>query len=111
MNKGKLINIVYLFFLFLLKFICISYTYVDNTDTTPVIKKTQTSVVRSNCMDCLDRTNVVQSTLARWVLTEQLRQVGILEPNQKVEDQESFMTSYRNSKYYIYKYIDISFKN
>lgn len=95
----------------MLKFICISYTYVDNTDATPVIKKTQTSVVRSNCMDCLDRTNVVQSTLARWVLTEQLRQVGILEPNQKVEDQESFMTSYRNSKCYIYKYIDISFKN
>lgn len=49
-------------------------------------------------MDCLDRTNVVQSTLARWVLTEQLREVGILEPNQKVEDQDSFMTSYRNSK-------------
>ncbi|KAI9344770.1 SacI homology domain-containing protein [Pilaira anomala] len=73
------------------------YTYVDNTDATPVTKKIQTSVVRSNCMDCLDRTNVVQSTLARWVLTEQLRQVGILEPNQKVEDQESFMTSYRNT--------------
>lgn len=75
-----------------------SYTYIDSTEKTPVIKKTQTSVVRSNCMDCLDRTNVVQSTLARWVLTEQLRQVGILESNQKVEDQESFMTSYRNSK-------------
>ncbi|GAA5796879.1 SacI homology domain-containing protein [Helicostylum pulchrum] len=73
------------------------YTYIDSTEKTPVIKKTQTSVVRSNCMDCLDRTNVVQSTLARWVLTEQLRQVGILEPNQKVEDQESFMASYRNT--------------
>ncbi|GAA5806732.1 hypothetical protein MFLAVUS_000080 [Mucor flavus] len=73
------------------------YTYIDSTEKTPVIKKTQTSVVRSNCMDCLDRTNVVQSTLARWVLTEQLRQVGILEPNQKVEDQESFMNSYRNT--------------
>lgn len=62
------------------------------------MKKTQTSVVRSNCMDCLDRTNVVQSTIARWVLTQQLIEIGILESNQKLEDQESFMTSYRNSK-------------
>jgi hypothetical protein len=49
-------------------------------------------------MDCLDRTNVVQSTIARWVLTQQLIEVGILEPNQKLEDQESFMSSYRNGK-------------
>lgn len=49
-------------------------------------------------MDCLDRTNVVQSTLARFVLTQQLREIGILEASQKLEDQESFMSSYRNSK-------------
>lgn len=49
-------------------------------------------------MDCLDRTNVVQSTLARWVLTQQLIEVGILESNQKLEDQEEFMNSYRNGK-------------
>jgi hypothetical protein len=52
-------------------------------------------------MDCLDRTNVVQSTLARYVLTQQLREIGILETNQKLEDQESFMSSYRNSKFNI----------
>ncbi|KAJ3075257.1 Phosphatidylinositide phosphatase SAC1 [Podochytrium sp. JEL0797] len=34
--------------------------------------KTQTSVVRTNCMDCLDRTNVVQSVLGRRVLPQQL---------------------------------------
>ncbi|KAI7879226.1 SacI homology domain-containing protein [Mucor mucedo] len=73
------------------------YTYVKTTENGPVVVKTQTSVVRTNCMDCLDRTNVVQSTLARWVLTEQLREVGILEQNQKVEDQEDFMISYRNT--------------
>ncbi|KAJ1835229.1 Phosphoinositide phosphatase sac1 [Coemansia sp. RSA 2711] len=33
----------------------------------------QRGVVRTNCMDCLDRTNVVQSELARTVLTQQLR--------------------------------------
>lgn len=76
-----------------------SYTHIEySKDSTRVIKKTQTSVVRSNCMDCLDRTNVVQSTLARFVLTQQLREIGILEANQKLEDQEAFMSSYRNSK-------------
>lgn len=73
------------------------YTHIEySKDSTRVIKKTQTSVVRSNCMDCLDRTNVVQSTLARFVLTQQLREIGILEANQKLEDQEAFMSSYRN---------------
>ncbi|KAI9346942.1 SacI homology domain-containing protein [Obelidium mucronatum] len=36
--------------------------------------RTQTSVVRTNCMDCLDRTNVVQSVLARRVLPMQLQE-------------------------------------
>ncbi|KAL2315401.1 Inositol polyphosphate phosphatase [Schizosaccharomyces pombe] len=38
----------------------------------------QNGVVRSNCMDCLDRTNVVQSCIGRWVLTNQLRKCGII---------------------------------
>ena len=50
-------------------------------------------------MDCLDRTNVVQSTLARYVMTKQLQELGILEEDQKLEDQTDFMNGYRNSKY------------
>ncbi|KAJ2797431.1 hypothetical protein H4R21_004326, partial [Coemansia helicoidea] len=37
----------------------------------------QQGVFRVNCMDCLDRTNVVQSTLARTVLNDQLVRLGI----------------------------------
>uniref|UniRef100_A0A060THQ9 ARAD1D33308p n=1 Tax=Blastobotrys adeninivorans TaxID=409370 RepID=A0A060THQ9_BLAAD len=37
------------------------------------VSRTQTSVVRTNCMDCLDRTNVVQSKLGRWVLQRQFQ--------------------------------------
>ncbi|KAJ1884403.1 hypothetical protein LPJ66_010627, partial [Kickxella alabastrina] len=37
----------------------------------------QRGVFRVNCMDCLDRTNVVQSTLARFVLNEQLVRLGV----------------------------------
>lgn len=36
------------------------------------IESKQKSMVRTNCMDCLDRTNVVQSILARLVLFQQM---------------------------------------
>jgi hypothetical protein len=35
----------------------------------------QSGVIRTNCMDCLDRTNVVQSVIARNILLNQLYQV------------------------------------
>ncbi|KAI8364685.1 SacI homology domain-containing protein [Radiomyces spectabilis] len=61
----------------------------------PVIRQIQSSVVRSNCMDCLDRTNVVQSTLARWVLNQQLREAGILQSTDVIENDIRFMTIFR----------------
>ncbi|TVY57440.1 Phosphoinositide phosphatase, partial [Lachnellula suecica] len=42
------------------------------------VRNHQTSVVRTNCMDCLDRTNVVQSMLARSCLNRQLTDLGVL---------------------------------
>jgi hypothetical protein len=42
------------------------------------VRNHQTSIVRTNCMDCLDRTNVVQSMLARWTLNRQLADLGVL---------------------------------
>lgn len=56
----------------------------------------QTSVVRSNCMDCLDRTNVVQSALASWVLTRQLQEAGVLSPTESVTDHAAFIYIFRN---------------
>lgn len=38
----------------------------------------QSKVVRSNCMDCLDRTNVVQSMIGRWCLQHQLQKANLL---------------------------------
>ncbi|XP_066384406.1 phosphoinositide phosphatase SAC8-like isoform X2 [Miscanthus floridulus] len=38
----------------------------------------QSGVVRSNCIDCLDRTNVTQNFLARKSLDSQLQQMGAL---------------------------------
>jgi hypothetical protein len=41
------------------------------------IEKQQLGVLRTNCMDCLDRTNVVQSAGGRVVLEQQLAEQGI----------------------------------
>jgi hypothetical protein len=41
------------------------------------VMREQTGTFRINCIDCLDRTNVVESALARHVLTSQLTQVGM----------------------------------
>lgn len=73
-----------------------SYYHYNSTDG--VIKK-QTSVVRTNCMDCLDRTNVVQSSLAKWVLTNQLRELNILKSNEELDNSSSFMFLFRNGKW------------
>ncbi|GJJ73667.1 phosphatidylinositol 4-phosphatase [Entomortierella parvispora] len=56
----------------------------------------QTSVVRTNCMDCLDRTNVVQSEISKWVLNRQLQDLQILAPNEQFESSEQFESLFRN---------------
>jgi hypothetical protein len=48
------------------------------------MSKSQTGVLRVNCIDCLDRTNVCESVFARLVLTKQLRTLGIF-TDQSVE--------------------------
>ncbi|KAL7412892.1 SacI homology domain-containing protein [Mrakia frigida] len=59
-------------------------------------RKMQASVIRTNCMDSLDRTNVVQSALAKFVIDKQLRSAGILAPNDTVENHPDFMSVFRN---------------
>ncbi|XP_070539882.1 phosphatidylinositide phosphatase SAC2-like isoform X2 [Ptychodera flava] len=41
----------------------------------------QEGVFRVNCMDCLDRTNVVETAIARVVLDTQFRKLGMLVPD------------------------------
>ncbi|XP_050397632.1 phosphatidylinositol-3-phosphatase SAC1 [Patella vulgata] len=56
----------------------------------------QEGVFRTNCMDCLDRTNVVQSMLAREILQEQLQRLGILAVGEKIEIGCSFDLIFKN---------------
>lgn len=44
----------------------------------------QNAVFRVNCMDCLDRTNVVQTAIGRAVLESQLVKVGLMPPYSQV---------------------------
>ena len=56
----------------------------------------QNGVVRTNCMDCLDRTNVVQSLIARFVLEKQLKVLGVIGENNKIVDFENFEFLFKN---------------
>ncbi|RMZ82968.1 hypothetical protein DV737_g1831, partial [Chaetothyriales sp. CBS 132003] len=56
----------------------------------------QTAVVRTNCMDCLDRTNVVQSMLGRWALAQQFSDLGILSSGERPSDDAAFENLFRN---------------
>ena len=60
------------------------------------VRNQQTAVVRTNCMDCLDRTNVVQTMLARWSLTRQLNDIGALNPGESADDDKAFQVLFRN---------------
>ncbi|KAL5017220.1 hypothetical protein ScPMuIL_006809 [Solemya velum] len=44
----------------------------------------QKSVFRVNCVDCLDRTNVVQTAIARVVMETQCRKLGLLPPDESL---------------------------
>ena len=56
----------------------------------------QTGVFRTNCIDCLDRTNVVQSMLARRNLQAVLRRLSVLQEHMNVEDQTVFEALFKN---------------
>ena len=70
--------------------------------------KEQTSVMRTNCMDCLDRTNVVQSAFARTVITRQLIDCGIFKETDRVDMFPDFERMFRNSICPFIYIIDIS---
>ncbi|CAA0836284.1 Phosphoinositide phosphatase SAC8 [Striga hermonthica] len=56
----------------------------------------QGGVIRSNCIDCLDRTNVTQSYLAQKSLNSQLQRIGAISQTECIsmfiEDFETFKT-------------------
>lgn len=56
----------------------------------------QDGVFRTNCIDCLDRTNVVQSMLAKRSLKQILTKLGILTAGQTIDSTVRLADLYRN---------------
>lgn len=56
----------------------------------------QTGVFRTNCIDCLDRTNVVQSMLARRSLQQVLEKLNILSLGQSIQSITAFDSLFKN---------------
>ncbi|TFY53114.1 hypothetical protein EVJ58_g9634 [Rhodofomes roseus] len=69
------------------------YFHLDASKSEPV--RIQTGVVRTNCMDNLDRTNVGQSAVAKWMLTRQLQALDILHETDTIDRYEDFMRDFR----------------
>lgn len=59
-------------------------------------QRLQRGVVRTNCMDCLDRTNVIQSMLARSALERMLVDVGLLATGESLSLDPEFQRLFRN---------------
>ena len=52
-----------------------NFGYTSIKDGTTI--KKQSGIVRTNCMDCLDRTGVAQCAFGQWALEKQLQEEGI----------------------------------
>lgn len=55
----------------------------------------QTGVVRTNCIDCLDRTNVTQSMIGRKILESQLKRIGTFSANDSISAYPHFDRSFK----------------
>lgn len=60
------------------------------------VRRHQTAVVRTNCMDCLDRTNVVQSMIGRFILSRMLIDLGLMREGESAEEDKEFEFLFRN---------------
>ncbi|XP_071675369.1 phosphoinositide phosphatase SAC8 isoform X3 [Lolium perenne] len=58
----------------------------------------QNGIVRSNCIDCLDRTNVTQSFLARKSLDSQLQRMGALSSAESISQSDSINDIFKKCK-------------
>eukprot|EP00871_Galdieria_phlegrea_P001412 jgi/Galph1/2271/GphlegSOOS_G934.1 len=69
------------------------YTKLGDENFSPWVQK---GCIRTNCIDCLDRTNVVQSVIALHVLTNQLRQLKIIDSDKTVKEFPMVYTKFSN---------------
>ncbi|KAE8707185.1 Phosphoinositide phosphatase SAC7 [Hibiscus syriacus] len=57
--------------------------------------KEQLGVVRTNCIDCLDRTNVTQSMIGRKMMELQLRRIGVFAAEETISSHPNLDEKYK----------------
>jgi hypothetical protein len=62
------------------------------------LRSQQTGIFRTNCVDCLDRTNVVQTLLAKRILEQQLKHYNIIKYHETIDSYKQLSTVFKNSK-------------
>ncbi|XP_052191197.1 phosphoinositide phosphatase SAC7-like [Diospyros lotus] len=55
----------------------------------------QLGAVRTNCIDCLDRTNVTQSMIGRKMLEFQLRRIGVFDAEESISTHPNFDENFK----------------
>lgn len=63
-----------------------------------VILSQQDGIFRTNCIDSLDRTNVLQGLLAKKSLESQLLKLSVFQPGERIEHHRDFEFIYRNGE-------------
>lgn len=78
-----------------------AYSYFYSKDgTVGTITRRQRGVIRTNCIDSLDRTNVVQSVIAHRIMDASLKVMGVLDSNPEtctVAKFEPFERDFKNT--------------
>ncbi|KAI1797590.1 SacI homology domain-containing protein [Ganoderma leucocontextum] len=69
--------------------------YFQLASNKPEPVKLQTGVVRTNCMDNLDRTNVAQSAIAKWMLNRQLKELRVIQENDSIDNYDELTRDFR----------------
>lgn len=62
------------------------------------VTKSQDGAIRVNCMDSLDRTNVVESVFARIFLNKKLQEVGVFGANDSIDKFANFESTFKTGK-------------
>ncbi|XP_068694937.1 phosphatidylinositol-3-phosphatase SAC1-like isoform X1 [Montipora foliosa] len=74
----------------------VKFGYFSLRDKDGQIESEQRGVFRTNCIDSLDRTNVVQSLLARRSLQAQCEEYEVLSMGERIEDCAGMETVFKN---------------
>ncbi|CAF3063626.1 unnamed protein product [Rotaria socialis] len=63
---------------------------------TGILQGQQHGVFRTNCIDCLDRTNVVQSLIAKRILEEQLQRNNVIQYRETIDSYKQLSSIFKN---------------